>query len=355
MSAPLKDVKPPVARLDSLARRTPAATPAARGGLKFKPKTVARRTKEERDADAPVMVEAKPVRATRGGIRGRGRGRGGRGGMTGTHMVSTGPLASGDAFSARATPSRTCSSSPTPDYIAGLKLKTERISHGEDDDEDPNDPKRIDMSKEYRFDDNETVLFPVRALRDEASPEPEEEVKLEVEDVRSLSPESDDKPIKGRPLDDMVDKLHDTEDKRVVSDHARLTALIKALDLGDVAMETDEAKPTSRKFILFQLPKQLPLFEMVAKEKEEDVVEVEAKSEADVKPEAALEGQVGKLRFHKSGKITMKVGNVVMDVDRGAKANFLQDVVLVNRNSSESRAYSLGHIDEKVIVTPRFY
>lgn len=104
-SAPVPPTRPPVQRLQSLNRRTPGGSIAARGrplprdepgasstktGLKFAPRSANRRAKEERDAILKLeeernrqrISEAEAIRRARLGNAPRARGRGGRdGGM----------------------------------------------------------------------------------------------------------------------------------------------------------------------------------------------------------------------------------------------------------------------------------
>ena len=61
-------------------------------------------------------------------------------------------------------------------------------------------------------------------------------------------------------------------------------------------------------------------------------------------------GTGGKLRLHKSGKLTMTLGNIVMEVNQGTESNFLQDVVVMNEE--EKRAYLIGQIARKMVVSP---
>lgn len=97
-SATAPSPRPPVQRLESLNRRTPSeifsasatfAAPGAKPTLKFKPKSVIRRSKEERDAQERLEAERRQARlaaagggmqeSSRGGAAGRGASRGLRG------------------------------------------------------------------------------------------------------------------------------------------------------------------------------------------------------------------------------------------------------------------------------------
>lgn len=61
-------------------------------------------------------------------------------------------------------------------------------------------------------------------------------------------------------------------------------------------------------------------------------------------------GRAGKLRLHKSGKLTMLLGNIVMEVSQGTEANFLQDIVAFE--PEEQKAHLIGQVTRKMIVAP---
>lgn len=62
------------------------------------------------------------------------------------------------------------------------------------------------------------------------------------------------------------------------------------------------------------------------------------------------QGQIGKLRVHKSGRLTMLLGSVVMEVSQGTLSNFLQDVVVMDPDAQ--RSHLIGQVTRKMIVTP---
>ena len=88
-------------------------------------------------------------------------------------------------------------------------------------------------------------------------------------------------------------------------------------------------------------------------------------------------GVVGKLKVHKSGKVTLDWGGTDMEVKLGTEVNFLQDVVLVQPPTADThqngeglgnevedagdgikkedvkgRAYALGHVRKKMVLIP---
>jgi DNA-directed RNA polymerase III subunit RPC4 len=398
-------------RLDSLSRRT--ATPAAAAkGLKFKPKTVARRTKEERDADAPAArPDAAPKHTPhkRGGAAGgaaRGGMRGGMRGLQGTHLVQAGPLASGSALNETSQNSRrpggggvsgssgARSTSSTPGYLSHL-LKSEAPDASREstpglDSDDEDDLARINMSKEYRFSVEESELFPVRAPRAEHASDKvvmettREQSAVSNSDVEMLDNDNDNTGVKEEPGVDTLSSVLKQRDDEL---HKKLNKLeLKTVAIAEDAVDDVENSEKllndhrtlvkeildidnrDDKYLLFQLPRLLPEFVNPHKDstvKDEDEDEDKDKDKAttttndepetllpDKKPKLEQEGQVGKLRVHRSGKVTMKIGNVVMDVSRGSQTGFLQEVLLVD--TKQNQGYLVGHLEDKVVVTPSF-
>ncbi|KAI8087897.1 RNA polymerase III RPC4-domain-containing protein [Gilbertella persicaria] len=123
--------------------------------------------------------------------------------------------------------------------------------------------------------------------------------------------------------------------------------------------------------LFFQLPIVVPKFE---KNKEEDVDMIEEKKEegaaTDGLPPAAKKssleeamsgmsledmpsGQIGKLVIYKSGKMKMKFGNILLDVNQGLQSTFLENVMVVDHESEETKkAIELGHVVQKFVCVP---
>lgn len=108
-------------------------------------------------------------------------------------------------------------------------------------------------------------------------------------------------------------------------------------------------------FVLFQMPDSLP-------GRAPDSADTSQNSTSTNQPAAPTlcslehleEGLVGKLVRYKSGKTKLVLGETVYDVDLGLSADFQQNAVTINTNSTERSAnlYSLGQIKEKFNVTP---
>lgn len=122
------------------------------------------------------------------------------------------------------------------------------------------------------------------------------------------------------------------------------------------------------RFVLFQLPPKLPEFErnVVRPELAETDQSMEGKGDEGTKestkkdseiaePPPSLAGRIGSIRVHKSGRLSAKIGNVVMDISRGTESTFLQDAVTINQDSDAPPFVELlGRVDGRVVITPRF-
>jgi hypothetical protein len=102
----------------------------------------------------------------------------------------------------------------------------------------------------------------------------------------------------------------------------------------------------------------------------EDEVKEEVKEENDNLPPAAKkstleeamsnleledmpDGQIGKLIIYKSGKMKMKLGNILLDVNQGMQSSFLENIMVVDHESEETKkAIELGHIVQKFVCAP---
>lgn len=382
-------------RLESLNSKKPLGGP--KPSLKFKPKSVARRSKEERAKDAPIQVKEEPTSrlSTRGGST-RGRGRGGRANYAGTHVVLAGPLASGsvsmgnvNANKLGLTQDKTFNvKSETPNFLQALKEKTnEVVGNGVNDEEDDygDDITKINMSREYKFEASETVLFPVRPERLEestspsvskqATPAPETTPTAASKDSSVEVVSSTEPRVKSEPLEEKlrqikahkeeieskiaepVDLLDKQEYNKILDDHQKildLTTGVEALTTG----------PSEEKYILFHLPKVLPVYEPLEDTSmEEDKTQQKSPFASDVSP---IKGQIGQLNIHKSGKITINLGNDNnLSVSQGMDSTFLQDLVLLETEELEAQddvevveeqvngnMFHLGRVEGKIIGTP---
>lgn len=62
------------------------------------------------------------------------------------------------------------------------------------------------------------------------------------------------------------------------------------------------------------------------------------------------EGYMGKLVVYKSGKVKLKLGDVVLDAVPGAKCKFYQEVAAIDVGRKE--CHILGDVQQRVVLTP---
>lgn len=71
-------------------------------------------------------------------------------------------------------------------------------------------------------------------------------------------------------------------------------------------------------------------------------------------------GTAGKLRVHKSGRISMIWGGIEFEVSRGTDCEFLQDIVVMKQETGytdengrpKGRAWGMGQVRGKFVVSP---
>ncbi|CAL4953322.1 unnamed protein product [Urochloa decumbens] len=112
-----------------------------------------------------------------------------------------------------------------------------------------------------------------------------------------------------------------------------------------------QEQDSKERMFLFQLPKSLPL-----PRRSSNIVERKGKATGkEVKEGSNLQqlpqGYLGKMLVYKSGKIKMKLGDVMFGVNPGAESRMPQHVVALN--TQEKHSCLLGEIENRhVIVTP---
>ncbi|XP_062270058.1 DNA-directed RNA polymerase III subunit RPC4 isoform X2 [Platichthys flesus] len=68
------------------------------------------------------------------------------------------------------------------------------------------------------------------------------------------------------------------------------------------------------------------------------------------------EGFLGKLQIRKSGKVELKMGDIVMDVSEGAAFSFLQQLVSVHLSDGKNGDMMvLGNVHQKLVLSPDFH
>lgn len=335
-------------RLDSLSSKTKPA-------LKFKPKAVARKSKEDREKDARVIKTEEAPRATRGrgGARG-GRGRGGA--LAGTHMVMAGPLSMGSVAlrelrqNKMHRPHGKFNASDEQSSTTVLAKMMSRVrgddSAKHDSDDEDHKAGRIDMGKEYACARDEALLFPVRPDRDSeagidsmaiasepvlvvlsaAASRVQTADSLKSEATDSVAPESP-------PVVDVASDCTRAEQDRLIDDQRSILDFVtlrlgahKIKDMGDRAA-------SDASLIMFQMPQILPA--------QCDSVS-ECNSPFSSNTTQTFSGQVGSLNFHYSGKISIRMNNgSVYECYKGATPSFLQEVYAVDSLSARKTAEEL--------------
>lgn len=340
-------------RLESLHSKT------AKPALKFKPKAVARKSKEDREKDArEIKTEEKPRTPA---TRGRGGARGGRGGraaaaLAGTHMVSAGPLSLGSVALSELKSTRMSYHSHGGTFNASddlgstavlakmtLKARSNVPTGGADSDEEDHKAARINMNKEYAYEDSETILFPVRPEKDvEATPEaaltasesalavlsaPQSRAQSRALTADSVKSEPEDGVASDLPpIADVAGDLARAEYDRLIDDQRSIIDLLST-KLGQIKTEdalapaAEASTVADQRFLVFQMPQIQP----------EKLENMETKSPFANSNALIFNGQVGNLNIHKSGKIsiTMNDGSV-LDCYKGTSPSFLQEVYMLD-------------------------
>lgn len=400
---------------------------SAKPSLKFKPKAVARKSKEEREAAASkVKLEEDSKRGNdrkhfSNNKNKRVTGAGGQQRrmakyLNNTHVISSGPLAAGNFVSEKGDLRRGfIKSEGSGSSLVQKGLETidngAESSENEAEDEDnegvaSKSKKKFNMGREFEAhnliedeDDGESEkssdvdmddeewrsqrieqLFPVRPVR--VRHEDVEIVKREIQEALSEKTTREPTPgVKTEPAGTELQSYLEDRERQVNEklENLGLEKEFQAVDGKEVAAELEllnadhqhilrKLKKMNNKperFMVFQLPTRLPAFERPAVKEEEGEVETQVsdstkkkksskkKDVKDVLSTGELAGKVGSVRVHKSGKLSVKIGNVVMDIGKGAETTFLQDVIALSIADDASSAELLGRVDGKIVVTPK--
>lgn len=395
--------------------------PPAGSALKFKPKVVARRSKEERDASAPKIEEVKkPTERKKYAQRPKkpNNERRQQRFLDNTRVITSGPLAAGNFSVGPSKPTGFIKTDGSQSKLVEQGLKGAGSDEDGDelsDSEGVQGGKRINMGKEFTAEDfkKETddlfeddandltmdeeslrskqiaSLLPIRAIRithskvdsmkkavQESMTDPNTRdptpgpVKLEHEGSSNVLADvvSQRKSL----LEDKLKSLELKNDHPTV-DHedALREANLLFEDHKHLQKKLTKLNDVPNKFMFFQFPTDLPEFEKplpkTSSVPKTEADEIEsgttketrtqedtdmAKGRKKVVPEekVPLIGNIGSIRVHKSGKLTVKIGNVVMDISRGAESTFLQDVVALDTEGEEVEL--LGQVDGRAVITP---
>ena len=94
--------------------------------------------------------------------------------------------------------------------------------------------------------------------------------------------------------------------------------------------------------ILFQLPSGLPLARRHTRD--------EGLTDGDAKRHLP-DGKIGKLQIYKSGKVCLKMGEVVLDVSCGTPWLFHQQLVAINVREEDGHCVFLGDVKKRALCT----
>ncbi|CAI4037756.1 hypothetical protein SMKI_04G0890 [Saccharomyces mikatae IFO 1815] len=400
---------------------------SAKPSLKFRPKAVARKSKEEREAAASkVKLEEGIKRGSdkknfNNNKNKRVTGPGGQQRrmpkyLNNTHVISSGPLAAGNFVSEKGDMRRgfiKSEGSGSTLVQKGLETIDNGAESSENEAENEGNEgvtskskKKFNMGREFEaqnliedVDDNESEkssdvdmdeeewrskrieqLFPVRPVR--VRHEDVETVKREIQEALSEKPTREPTPnVKTEPVGTELQSFLEERERHVNEkfEDLGLQNELQSADEKEVAAELEllnadhqhilrklkkmDNKP--ERFMIFQLPTRLPAFERPVVKEEGDEVEVQTSDSAKKKNSVnkkdtkgflsaeELAGTIGSIRVHKSGKLSVKIGNVAMDIGKGAETTFLQDVIALSIADESSSAELLGRVDGKIVVTPK--
>ncbi|CUS23074.1 LAQU0S08e01552g1_1 [Lachancea quebecensis] len=405
----------------------------AKPSLKFKPKALARRSKEEREASVPkaapeevkkpfnnkkkyskrengpngqrripkYLLNTRVVNAGFGAENFTGGGGDMRTGFIKTEGSNHDYLQKGLKAANEGDDGLDSEGEGATKINMGREYKSSELYASEEEEEDGSSPADIDedalQSKRLaRF-------FPVRAMR--VKHDEIDLVKKEIQDTMSDPttrdptpglPKLEDPQDGGQGLQEVLnnrslelqDKLNDlrlqNEFASVDSEEAMQEVSLLNQDYRHIQKKIIKINNQPGKFMFFQLPSVLPEFEEpkppapsaveqpTVKPENEDTEKAEEPAketqESPKKPEEPakkpepetiqepkpLAGRIGALRIHKSGRLSVKIGNVEMDVSRGAENTFLQEVVALDEREEERTVELLGQIVGKAVVTPKF-
>ncbi|KAI3402750.2 RPC53 [Candida oxycetoniae] len=387
-------------RLESLNSKKPASS-GGKTGLKFKPKVVQRKSKEERAKAAPPSVKEEEGlhtsthgRSSSNRTRGpnsRGRGGGVRNNYAGTHLVMSGPLSAGSVSLGNSSGSKLGLTKDlvynsngretlTSEYIKNLELKNpkERSFSGDSDSSDDENFAKINMTKVYRFADSETELFPYRPFRDDGiirkneyrNQETREQSPVKIESSKESTPApNSDVNIKSENIEDKIEMIKENkaklESKIVKTDSIIVNESSKLINDYEVISNlladsfnnlSTEEKLEDDRYVLFQLPRNLP--DYVREESKEVKIEKDvssqefpvatAKSKLAVPQTSHLRGEIGKVNIHQSGKITIDLGNgIILNVTRGSPTDFLQELAVINLAQPNLNQEEMDLVDDE--------
>lgn len=142
--------------------------------------------------------------------------------------------------------------------------------------------------------------------------------------------------------------------------------------LDGLSTDSNDNKTGNNNYTLFHLPTVLPEYYNQESTTEQHTVEDEGKVTNFASNVTPLRGQIGHLNIHKSGKISINLGNNNnLAVSQGSAAHFLQEVIMLEMNETDNtedvemmnedgekikgKLYRFGQADGKIIGTPAIH
>ncbi|KAI8824389.1 RNA polymerase III RPC4-domain-containing protein [Fimicolochytrium jonesii] len=134
--------------------------------------------------------------------------------------------------------------------------------------------------------------------------------------------------------------------------------------------QMEEEEPDTTKVLFFQFPSILPKFQDTSAmviggdsapvapaksakrrpSKDDGAVKMEDGASGNVKPHQGPDGRAGRLVIYKSGKMKIRMGDILFDVTPGSQPGFLQQIVAVD--TSQPACYILGKVAKRFVCTP---
>ncbi|KAI8348465.1 RNA polymerase III RPC4-domain-containing protein [Choanephora cucurbitarum] len=350
--------------------------------MKFKPTIPLKRNKKEVSSSAIDEALNKPQRSERGGRGGRGGAGRGRGRGRGLIMVDT-STASGIFSLGPSAVSRNRPGGFGGGGFASYGGDVPSRAEGESENSD-----MIEMFTNSLGKDTPVTFRHISAQDTDIDPVTLEQKLhqvpwMRVKSKKTKPTENEDSmaidKVKTEDVDMDIPKEPETQPQEEEEEDVDPSKLSKIYMSSDAPAQNifalDEKERlvcvAEEELLFFQLPMVVPQFEKTKKETEEDVPEkkeegVEANELPSAAKKSSLEdamsgmsledmpsGQVGKLVVYKSGKMKMRFGNVLLDVNQGLQATFLENVMVVDHESEETKkAIELGHIVQKFVCIP---
>lgn len=128
----------------------------------------------------------------------------------------------------------------------------------------------------------------------------------------------------------------------------KMAAFVDSLDVG----KREDAPNGGLPLFFMQFPAVLPHMATTApvpSSNMDDSLETKQAIVVD-SPIEQLSGHVGKLMFYKSGKVQLRFGQVLFDVNTGLDLGFPQEIVALDQQNGE--AFVLGGVHRRFVCTP---